>query len=214
MFSINNIDYKIAPVNYILSVDSSVEPITLDYVKDYLRISSTDDDTLLGDLITTARNYGEKYIGRDFINKTYVCYLDCFPNSFHSIELRKSKLQSISSIEYYKDDVLTDVDSSIYYFTDESEYSTINLKTTESWPRDADDRKQTVKITFVSGYGATSADVPQGIKSAMLAHIANMYENRGDCMDCDTAFKNSKSSSLYAPYRLNKTMFEAISGLW
>ena len=140
--------------------------------------------------------------------------MHCFPNSFSEIEIRKSKLQSITSIEYYKDDVLTTVDSSIYYFTDESDYSTINLKATEAWPNDADNRKQAIKITFVSGYGATAADVPQGIKSAMLAHIANMYENRGDCIDCDTAFKNSKSSSLYAPYRLSNTMFEVISGLW
>jgi len=210
----NNIDYKISPTNYLLNTDAIVEPLTINYVKDYLRISTTDDDTLISDLITTARNYGEKYTGRDFINKTYISYLDCFPSNYVEIELRKSKLDSIISIEYYKNDVLTTIDSSIYYFTEYNDYSSILVKDGKSWPTDADNRKQAVKITFISGYGATDANVPQGIKMAMLAHIANMYENRGDCSDCDIAFKNSKSASLYSPYRLSKTMFEVVHGLW
>lgn len=210
----NNIDYKISPTNYLVNIDATVEPVTVDYVKDYLRISSTDDDTLITDLIITARNYGEKYTGRDFINKTYVCYLNHFPNNYVEIEIRKSKLNSITSIEYYKDDVLITVDSSTYYFIDDKEYSSILIKDGQSWPTDADNRKQVVKITFVSGYGATADDVPQGIKTAMLAHIASMYENRGDCSDCDIAFKNSKAASLYSPYRLSKTMFEVVHGLW
>jgi len=210
----NHIYYKISPTDYILNTDAIIEPFTLDYVKDYLRISSTDDDVLIGDLITTARNFGEKYTGRDFINKTYVCYLNNFPFNYAEIEIRKSKLTSITSIQYYKDDVLTTIDSSIYYFTDNNEYSSILVKDGQSWASDADNRKQAVKITFVSGYGATADDVPQGIKTAMLAHIANMYENRGDCSDCDIAFKNSKAASLYSPYRLSSTILEVVHGLW
>ncbi len=210
----NHIYYKISPTDYILNTDAIIEPFTLDYVKDYLRISSTDDDVLIGDLITTARNFGVKYTGRDFINKTYVCYLNNFPFNYAEIEIRKSKLTSITSIQYYKDDVLTTIDSSIYYFTDNNEYSSILVKDGQSWATDADNRKQAIKITFVSGYGATADDVPQGIKTAMLAHIANMYENRGDCSDCDIAFKNSKAASLYSPYRLSSTMLEVVHGLW
>ena len=150
----DHIYYKISPTDYILNTDAIIEPFTLDYVKDYLRISNTDDD------------------------------------------------------------VLTTIDSSIYYFTDNNEYSSILVKDGQSWATDADNRKQAIKITFVSGYGATADDVPQGIKTAMLAHIANMYENRGDCSDCDIAFKNSKAASLYSPYRLSSTMLEVVHGLW
>jgi len=210
----NDIYYKISPTDYILNTDAVIEPLTVNYVKDYLRISSADDDVLIGDLITTARNFGEQYTGRDFINKTYVCYLNSFPFAYAEIEIRKSKLTSITSIQYYKDDVLTTIDSSIYYFTDNNEYSSILVKDDQSWATDADNRKQAVKITFVSGYGATANDVPQGIKTAMLAHIANMYENRGDCSDCDIAFKNSKAGSLYSSYRLSSTMLEVVHGLW
>jgi len=206
--------YKISPTNYLLNTDAIIEPFTLDYVKDYLRISSTDDDVLIGDLITTARNFGEKYTGRDFINKTYVCYLNNFPFNYTEIEIRKSKLNSITSIEYYKDDVLTTIDSSIYYFTDNDEYSSILVKDGQSWATDADNRKQAVKITFISGYGATVNDVPQGIKIAMLSQIAYMYENRGDCTDCDVVFQNSIVASLYSPYKLSSTMLEVVHGLW
>jgi len=157
--------------------------------------------------------YGEKYTGRDFINKTWKTYLDKFPSDCTEVVIAKSKLQSISSIQYYLDDSLTSVSSSVYYITDESEYSSLLVKSGQSWPSNEDDRKQAVIITFISGYGANPTDVPEGIKVAMLAHIANMYENRGDCIDCDGAFKDSKAASLYSPYRISKVMFEAIGGL-
>ena len=38
-----------------------------------------------------------------------------------------------------------------------------------------------LKITFTAGYGA-AADVPSDIKTALKAHIAFMYENRGDAI--------------------------------
>lgn len=41
--------------------------------------------------------------------------------------------------------------------------------------------KAAVEITFVSGYGATAADVPSDIKTALLSNIAEMYECRRIC---------------------------------
>lgn len=183
------------PINYTLITDATSEPITLNEVRNHLRIDGIDYDAILTPLIKTARQIAEKTTGRDMINKTWRTYLDCFP-SCNGIEIKKSKLQSITSIKYYINDILTTQDANSYYFTDE-EYSSIEIKNSYSWAS-TDERKQAVQITFVSGYGADSSFVPQALKQAMLSHVAYLYENAGDCIDGgETQFKK-----LYFPYIL------------
>ncbi len=209
----NYFSYEVQPIGYTLLIDAAIEPLELSYVKDFLRITGNDDDALISNLIVVSRQYGERFTGRDFINKTWKTYLDRFNYCNNSVVIAKSKLQSITSIQYFKDDILTTIDPSVYYNTDDAEYSIVLPKRNKSWPDDVDARKQSIEIVFVSGYGPTATDVPQGIKQAMLAHIASMYENRGDCSDCDIAFKNSQAASLYKPYVISEAMIGIIDGL-
>lgn len=183
------------PINYTLVTDATSEPITLNEVRNHLRIDGIDYDAILTPLIKTVRQIAEKTTGRDMINKTWRTYLDCFP-SYNGIEIKKSKLQSITSIKYYINDVLTTQDSNSYYFTDE-EYSSIEIKNSYSWAS-SDERKQAVQITFVAGYGADATFVPQALKQAMLSHVAFLYENAGDCVDSGEA----QFKKLYFPYIL------------
>lgn len=184
------------PKEYILAEDAASEPLTLSEVKTHLRLDGSDYDDILTPLIKTARQFGEEITGRDFINKTYKCYLDAFPTYCDGrILIKKSKLQSITSIKYYLDDVLTTLDSSIYYITDSPTYASIYLKNNQSYPVTIDERKQAVEITFVAGYGASASSVPQGLKQAMLSHITYLYKNAGDCANDYLQFRE-----LYFPY--------------
>lgn len=185
-----------SPINYILVTDSATEPLTLAEVKTYLRIDGTDYDNILTPLIKTVRQLAEKITGRDMINKTWKTYLDCFPYR-DGIELRKSKLQSITSINYYTSSVLTLLSSATYYVTDEDSYSSIYLVDGQSYPS-TDTRKQAVEITFVSGYGIDATFVPEALKQAMLSHIAYLFENTGDCTDSGVA----QFKQMYFPYIL------------
>lgn len=178
-----------SPINYILITDSTSEPVTLAEVKTYLRIDGTDFDNILTPLIKTVRQLAEKITGRDFIDKTWKTYLDCFPSN--EIEILKSKLQSITSIKYYKDSVLETFDSSKYYITNSEHYASIYLVDGQDYPGGLDNRKQAVEILFVSGYGADASFVPEALKQAMITHIAYLFENSGDCPD--------NGESLYKP---------------
>ena len=40
-----------------------------------------------------------------------------------------------------------------------------------------------VEIIYKAGYGDTGSNVPQPIKTAILIHVASMYEQRGQCDD-------------------------------
>ena len=206
------------PKDYILTTPAATTPISVAEVKSYARISNTSQDTLIAILINAATNYCETFIKRDLINKTYTCYLDKFPASNSNtlllsdgfsysykdigIQIRKSKLQSISSIKYYLDDVLTTWASTNYYITDKSAYSSIFLVDDKTYPTNIDEKKQSVEIEFVAGYGAASTDVPDQIRLGLMSHVTYMLENRGDCGGSSESDLPLAIRSLYNQFRI------------
>ncbi len=210
--------YFFQPKDYILVTPAATTPISVAEVKSYARISSTSQDTLIGILINAAVSYCESYTKRDLINKTYKFYLDTLPNYNANTSLlsngfdykyrdtgilvKKSKLQSVTSIKYYLDDVLTTWDSANYYKSNESIYSSIYLTQDASYPDNIDTKKQSVEITFVAGYGASASDVPDQIRLGLLAHVTYMLENRGDCGGGGETDIPLPIRSMYNQYRI------------
>jgi len=184
-------------VEYILINDANVEPLNLNEVKSHLRLDGNSSfDTQLNNLIKVARQYCEKITGRDLINKNYRALLNCMPAK---IKIQKSKLQSITSIQYYKDNVLETLPSNQYYFTYSNDYSLLIIEKQNDLK--IDDREQATYINFVAGYGATADFVPQGLKQAMLSYITYLFENAGDCSDV------GQYEKLFDIYKITETFF-------
>ncbi len=185
----------VAPVNL---------PVSLDDVKEHLRLDPTDtsQDAYLTLLIKTATSFAEKYTRRTFIDTTFETFLSCF---CCCIELRRSKVTSIVSFEYLESGVLTAVDADIYYLTDENAYAHILLEDGSTYPT-PDVNAQAVKIVFVAGYGPDDTDIPDELKLALLNHIASLYENRGDCSPANATSKcmgiPSTSKLIYDQFRI------------
>lgn len=57
----------------------TIEPVTLDEVKEHCRIDSAEDDNFLNNLITVARQEAEKITRRQLITATWELRLDHFP---------------------------------------------------------------------------------------------------------------------------------------
>ena len=167
---------------YNLTTPATNQPLTLLQVKEHCRLDllDTSEDDYLNLLIDIATNFGEKYTGRDFINKVYTTFRD---NFYNPLLLRRSKVSSITSISYLINNVLTVVDPTIYNFTKVNNFSDIFLLNDNVWPDGIDCVPQAVQIIFTAGYGADNTFVPSDVKFAMLNHIAYMYENRGDNYD-------------------------------
>jgi uncharacterized phiE125 gp8 family phage protein len=192
---------QVAAKDYVILTPAVSPALELDKVKEHAKISDSDSDSYLLSLIEVVTNTAEQITGRDLINKTYKGFLDCFPAcSTRSIEIRKSKLQSITSIQYLVDNVLTTLPSANYYITESNNFSTINLVDGESWPNNVDRRKQAIVITFVAGYGDDSCDIPASLKQAMLSNVASLFDNAGDCTD---ESGNNQAIALYKPYTLS-----------
>lgn len=184
----------VSPINYILTTDATTEVITLDEIKTFLKVDGTDYDSILTPFIKVSRQIGEKITGRDFVEKEYKTFLDSFPYC-HGIEIRKSKLKSITSIQYYDvNNTLQTLSSSDYYFTNDENYSSIYINNDKSFPTTYE-RKQAAIITFKVDY----PNIPQGIKQACLSVCSYLFENSGDCVIDNN---NALFKSLFFPYIL------------
>jgi len=191
--------------SYNLITGPATTPISLVEVKDFLRLDTADtlEDAFLTLLIEAAVDFVEKYTGREMINKTFKTYRQSFNES---TEVRRSKLQSITSINYYDStEALVTVSGAVYAHTDASDYSRIYVQANQSWPSTGlSGRLNPVEITFVAGYGPSAADVPAALRRGMLEHVLYLYENRGDCGGCshDGASIPGNVKLIYNQYKI------------
>jgi uncharacterized phiE125 gp8 family phage protein len=167
-------------------------------VKNFLRVDSTLDDTLIENYIKTATEIVESYLGRSLLNKTYKMVLDKFPfcesNPVYLSELGQKynngsiylpilPVSSITSVVYKDMADASNTVSSTYYYLDDTNYR-VCLKQDKYWSDFITREESSVEITFVAGYGEAS-DVPSTIKIALMNYIGQMYDSRGMCeMSC------------------------------
>jgi len=184
-----------------ISRDSS-DAIPLSLVKEHLRISHDNscEDELIRTYIATARMCFEAFTWRTLITTTFRTYRDIWERGY---EIRRSPLQSIESVKYYDtDNVLQTLDSSNYYITNETDYSRLIFNDDAVLPS-LKGREQAIQIEFKAGYGDTMADIPADIQTALLQHVASMYENRGDCEgDFCNNLLPATARLIYSKYRI------------
>lgn len=139
------------------------------------------EDTLLGNLITVARQHAENYTGRALITQTWTGYMDCFPIWEDYYRLEKSPVQSVTSIKYRDSDGdWTTWDADNYILDAYTFVPRVYLDYDESWPSYTEYPVNSVETIFVAGYGDNRSDVPRTIRDAILRHAATMYEFRED----------------------------------
>lgn len=83
------------------------EPVTLQSVKDILRLTDTTDDALITGQIKSAREFAEKILGRSLASKTYAAFYDRFPCTQHPILLPEPPARSVSAVKYLDSVTLT-----------------------------------------------------------------------------------------------------------
>lgn len=204
----------------------SIEPVTLTEAKDFLRVTGSDDDTLITNLIIAARTNAESFTRRAFITQTWKLFMDNWPTTTKNtswwdgvkqlpilvlagkqdVLIPKAPLSSVTHVKTYDDaDSATTFASSNYYVStysgDFAQNGRVVLRDNASWPtfeRNADG----IEIQFVAGYGATAADVPYQIKQSILQEVSTMYETRGAC--ADECMCCSIAKRMLTPFRLLK----------
>ena len=183
-------------MSIVLTTPPVIEPVTLDEAKTHLKVDTTDDDTLIGTLISAARAKAEWNTGRALITQDWTFAADCWPQD-NVFELPFPPLQSVTSVTAYAlDDTAMVLDPSIYQVDTMSSPARLTLKANASPPVNLR-ALNAVQIVFTAGYGDSENDVPALIREAILEIVADMYVNRGDTDEVPLA-----AMALLAPYRI------------
>ena len=165
--------------------------------KDFLKVDTTADDTLIDNLIKAATQSCEEYTNQYFMDTLVTQYSD---NWLEVYRLYKSPVSSLTTIKYYDtNDSIQTLDPANYILDDASKPARIGLAVDGTLPS-LSDRINAVAVQYTVGYGTASTDVPDGIKQAVLLTIGNWYENRQTVITGRTATELPLSSQ----YLLNQ----------
>ncbi len=160
----------------------AVEPVSVNEAKAHLRVDISDDDALIGGLITAARMHVEQNMKRALVAQTWELVMDRWP-ALGYLRLPLPPLVSVTSIKYTDvDGVEGTFDVGNYLVDTDREPGRIVLKSAASWPAVELREVGGVRVRYVAGYGSTAGDVPRGIRQAILLLVGSMYENREETL--------------------------------
>jgi len=155
--------------------DSGTAILTTAEAKKHLKVDTTADDDYIDNLISAATESAQIFTNRYFINSTIIQYGDTWSDI---ATLFKSPVSSVDEITYYDSDNSLETLATSVYLTDVNHQpARIGLKPNQSFPSLAD-RISAVIVEYTVGYGSSAANVPEGIKEAVLLTVGNLYENR------------------------------------
>lgn len=172
-----------------VTTEPVIEPVTVSEVKAALNIDFADDDALIGEFITAARQYYEANTSLALLTQTLTHVLEGFPrqrpnNPLGLIKLFRYPVQSLTSVSYYDEDDAVQT-LTVGGGTPEVEldsYATpctvfLNTKNLSAWPATRSDRPNAVTLVYTCGY-TSAALVPQEVKTTIKLLVGEMYEKR------------------------------------
>ena len=188
--------------NYTVKTPASQDPVSLVDAKNFLRVDTTADDTLITSLISAATSQGEKFTGRVFEQVTFTGFFSGLSFSqFEAgpyLQIRRGPLDSVISFKSVENGSLVAVESTDYEVRETSGLSRIVFIET---PPSADRVIYPFQVEFVAGYSV----VPDDIKTAIKSHVLFMYENRGDVTPDGKVGLPFEVKAIYSRYRIVNT---------
>lgn len=213
----------------IVETENTTAPFDAAEFKAFLKFEGSGDDTLVDDLIQSARLQIEQIINKPLLNTTYKQFQDNFEisnltnysirdqlafkadiNTFRTknafIRLMKKPVVSISSVTLYDSANNTSTYSSDNYFLDTAGAKLI-INDEAALPTDIRNRAG-IEVEYVAGFGASASDIPEDIKTAAKMYVQSMYDfNRGAETLIATAYEMPTAAmnilKKYQDYRLN-----------
>ncbi len=194
----------LAPV---LVTPPAVTPVSAEEAKSHLRVSHSDDDTLIEAYLAQAVSRIDAWsgiLGRCLINQTWRQDFCGWPSK-GLVRLPFPDIRSISSVAYTDQNEADQVvPAEQYQVHHDGRSGFVWFKRAFLSPSLSSDRVDPVRVTFVAGYGAAATDVPAAIKAAILLMVGDFYENREDTavgVGLDVRPLPRGVDALLAPYR-------------
>jgi uncharacterized phiE125 gp8 family phage protein len=170
--------FKKCTMAWKVTTQPSLEVWTLSEVKNYLKVDTSADDTLITTLLQSAREVAERYLNQALITQTITEKLDRLNKPI--IYLSVSPVISVTSFQYADSQNTTQTYNSNNYIVDNFEKpARLSLAYGKTWPTLYGNIND-VTIVYTAGYGAAASNVPMQIRQAILMMVADAYDNRED----------------------------------
>jgi uncharacterized phiE125 gp8 family phage protein len=182
----------------------AAEPLTLDELKNHLRVDFDDDDALIASLGVAARSKCEDHIARSFITTGWVLTLDRFPlpqinsatgqaslgwsqlnwsperiypSTSEPIRIPRADLVAVSSLTYVDPNGTTQTLDPSQYQVQAGAPGMVYPARGLTWPASSV-QSASVQVSFTAGYGTDPSAVPDTVKAVIKLLTALMYERR------------------------------------
>jgi len=160
--------------------ESTVEPIATTDVKVHLNLPSTQttDDTLIADMIKTARQYCEDRVpgGKTYIAaRTWDYVRSAFPEGDSRLKIPYPPFASLTSITYFdgvNSSTTLNTSTDVRTFSPANQITWLEPTVDKLWP-DSYTRSDAVTVRFIAG-----GTINPPVKQAMKLLCGHWYENR------------------------------------
>ena len=161
----------------VVTTAATLTPITVDEVKSNSRITGSDENMLLYQMILSAVSQWESLTGMALLSQTVTDKWQAWPMK-NCLDLARWPVQSVSAVAYIDStDASTAVSSSLYRVETASNPARVWLNYNQSWPTATLQNGLPISATYLAGYTSASA-VPSSIRQALLLAVGDIYENR------------------------------------
>jgi uncharacterized phiE125 gp8 family phage protein len=160
------------------------EPVTVEELRDHLRVYLDDEDSLLENWIKCARQDFERRTRRCLVPSSWKLGMFNWANPMY---LPIAPVSTITHIKYYDgSNNLQTLDSSTYYLEDMREPGAVRFYLSQTRPIVSIERLPPIEVTFEAGYEDVPPDICQAIKI-----LAGMYhEYRTEVSDPPAGYLN------------------------
>jgi len=150
--------------------------ISLQAAKDHLRVTTTDEDSVILDCIKAATSMIEQYTGQLLLSRTFCAYLDKGEiASLTPLYIWRYPITSISSVKYINTSGDETTISADDYQTDITDSPARIMLT--SIPTAKDDIFNAYRIYFTAGY-ATVSEIPNELRNWVKVFTAFFFQTR------------------------------------
>lgn len=169
------------PARLVLVTAPTVEPVSVDELREFVRVDARTEARTLGLVLTAARSYFERLTGLALLSQEWRMELDRTPCG-REIEIPRAPLLAITHIKYKAETTgtLTVWSSAAYTLAGTGiarAFGRVWLNEDSDWP-DLGSFPGALQVTFTAGFGTAADAVPSDLRLAVLLLAAHWYENR------------------------------------
>lgn len=186
--------------------DELISPVTNQELADWLRLDD-DTDPLLSVMTVTATQAVIDYLQRDLLPRNWVLVHEDWPTvsptrRYSDVTFDFTCFNRVIELPYAG---AISVDTVMVYGEATTEYRLLDSLPSKLkfhyQAATSSDEVPAITVTYTAGMGATAADIPQAIKTAITMTAAFLYEHRGQCT-AEDALKDSGAAASIQSFRV------------